>query len=524
MVLYSGPNNNDEMREDSHLIPRRRHSWYRASSTSRMGTVSRLETTAIAPSSSSGGSNAWIMAASTGFFTIPITKVFETILCRWWFAELRDSDAVELPLPFDIDEDMCKIDTVQAQLAKLFAISGFLDAAIGAIGRRPVYAIVAVGMFVQILWVATVGWFEFGNIHLMWLSSTTVLIGGGSSISGVILYSIVTDVLPASERAAGFRRIHVASMVGNLLAPSVVSALMPIVGPWPLIFTSLVLVLCSGSLIMVLPETKPGREPGRHRSAENGEMEDGDPESEATENRPAFKYQIRQTMDSFKHSFSVLNSTSMVLLNSIYLVNYPVLYSTLQLLNIFVPQRYHIRIAETGYIQTTYGLAHVLVLFVAIPLLSAYVLKPSTPRTFRIMNEGKRDLVFAWGSYLISGLGTLIMAVSPALGGFVFGVLVLSLGSGQSSLIRSTLALYVYPEHRSRLFTMLSVADIVAQLYSPPVLAGLFTLGMRLGREWNGLPYLALAVLCTLASAVLLSVRLPSGQGVLTDQHSTEYT
>ncbi|KAH8671590.1 major facilitator superfamily domain-containing protein [Xylariales sp. PMI_506] len=456
----------------------------------------------------------WFEAVAGGLYSIPITRVLEDIMCRRFYESGAAATENEGPSQGGggaISEDMCKIETVQSQLASLFAVSGVLDAIFAGvsalpwgivsdkIGRRPVYVIITLSTLSQMVWVAVVCWAEFGNLNLILLSSPAVLIGGGGAVAAAILYSILTDVLPAAERAVGFMRVHVASMLGHLLTTLLVSILMPIVGPWPLISTGLVLTICSAGSILLLPETKPPN----HKSKD---LREGAGFSSN------FRTRVWQSVDDLKGSFLIFKSAAPLLLIGILLITHPVPLTTMHFINLFAPERYHILISESGYIQSAYGVAHIFVHFFLVPFLSVYVLKPSTPRLLRISGEKKRDLVFAWRSNLAAGLGALIMAISPALGGFVFGLIIMSLGSAQSSLIRSTLASYVDPEHRSRMFTLLSVVDTVAQLYSLPALTGLFTLGMKLGGTWMGLPYFGAAVLCFLASTLLRFVRLPDSR------------
>lgn len=56
---------------------------------------------------------------------------------------------------------------------------------------------------------------------------------------------------------------------------------------------------------------------------------------------------------------------------------------------------------------------------------------------------------------------------------------------------------------------LLIVAEVLGSAYSPPFMARLFKLGLRLGGGWIGLPYYGLALLLSVSATLLLAVRLP---------------
>lgn len=71
-----------------------------------------------------------VTSAAVGFFILPITNIFEAILCRRFY---EFPPTATRPL----ESDSCKLDAIQADLAYLFAINGSLDAVIGAISAIP---------------------------------------------------------------------------------------------------------------------------------------------------------------------------------------------------------------------------------------------------------------------------------------------------------------------------------------------------------------------------------------------------
>lgn len=301
-------------------------------------------------------------------------------------------------------------------------------------------------------------------------------------------------------------RLHLASMIGNLASPSIASVLMPRIGPWPLLFMAIGCSLISAVAFLFVPETLP-----QHLSA------DSDTEQPAT-----LKARVAHKFAEMKDSVSMLNNSSFILLTLTTLTFMAVTFSTLSFMSQFTSKRYQIQLSETGYIQSTYGLAHLVVVLLVIPYLSHLAIQPTSPRFIRMRNGNERDLVFARWSSVALAIGALIMALAPALPGFVGGLIIMSLGSGSGSFIRSSMSLFVGPEHRTSMFSLVGIVEYAGSFYAMPLLTGLFTLGMKLGGEWMGLPYVGVAVLCVIVLVMLLFVRLPSTLDTMDEEEAAQ--
>lgn len=291
-------------------------------------------------------------------------------------------------------------------------------------------------------------------------------------------------------------RVHVASMLGSQSFPVMCSFLMPRTGPWPLIWLSMILGFGSSFGILFIPDSAPLKP-----SSDEEEEEESDPVQSLRET-------LSRSLAGLKDSLSMLKTPSVVLLLLCCLTTMPIFNCTSQLLTQYVSKRYHIKLESTGYIQGTYGAAHVVVILLIIPWLSALVMRSTSPKWIRMASEHQRDLFFTRWSFLALIAGTLVMCFSPLLPAFVCGLFLMALGSGAGSYIPSTMAFYVDKEHRTRMFSLIGIVQIMGSLYSMPLLAALFSAGMKMGGIWIGLPYLGVAVLCVLASVLLAFVRL----------------
>ncbi|KAI0149824.1 MFS general substrate transporter [Hypoxylon sp. NC0597] len=463
---------------------------------------------------------ALIASSSTGFTGIPVTRVLEDIVCRQYYGA---KDGTGGP----IDEQDCKKNAIQEKVAFVMALSSSLDAAVGfvaafpwglaadRIGRKPVVTIALFGLLVNVFWGIAVLCFDGAlPVELIWLGSAGLLFGGGNAVLVGIILSMITDSTTEEERAVAFMRLHVASLVGNLVSPAVSSIMMERMGPWPSIWVAVSCIVISGISFLFVPETL------KHQPAQDDTQEPergSEPEAAGRESR------MSHVIARFKDSLSILKSPSLILLLLTCLGSAPIISATLQFMAQFISKRYGIRLAQTGYVQSTYGIAQVIQAFIILPWLTRKIMKSTTPARFRATDEHHRDLSLARWSFGFLIVGVLVLGLSPTLAVFVFGLLLMALGSSFGSLNKSLMSLYVDPEHRSRLFSLVGMVEVVGSVYAQPMLAVLFALGMELGGGWIGLPYYVLSIIVALTGSLLFFVKVPNEARVLSTTRENEY-
>lgn len=277
-----------------------------------------------------------------------------------------------------------------------------------------------------------------------------------------------------------------------MLAPTLSSFLMAKYGPWPPTWIGLGLIASSAIVVMFVPETLQAK------------PKPAEAEVEASPDQNQ-KSRLSLMLARLKKSLSIIQSPSLICLLVISLVGMPVNLSVGTFMPVFMSKRYGLQLFQGGYVQTAFGGAQLIQSLVILPWLSRYLMQSTK---LRAADEHHRDLSIARWSAGISGLAALTLGLAPTLPGFLLGLVILALGSGTFSLVRSLMSLYVDPVHRSRLFGLVGMVEIVGQIYAQPMLAELFALGMRLGGEWIGLPYLGLAVLVAVVTVLLLFVRV----------------
>lgn len=68
-------------------------------------------------------------------------------------------------------------------------------------GRKPVFMLALVGSTANVAWILAVAWIQpWVPIRLIWMSSAGALVGGGGAMLTAIFFSMLTDVLPESQR------------------------------------------------------------------------------------------------------------------------------------------------------------------------------------------------------------------------------------------------------------------------------------------------------------------------------------
>jgi MFS family permease len=288
-------------------------------------------------------------------------------------------------------------------------------------------------------------------------------------------------------------RIHVAALVGHLISPALSSAMMNATGPRPVLCMAVFLLLITALAFCFIPETL------QH------------PHTLTSSSTQSFKRHLYNALKQLKESLLILNGPLIFLFLTLF-VTAPAYHSMLQFMAQYISKRYAIKLKDTGYVQTVYGCAQVFVATVGIPVASKLLTPKPGPTT--PLQDQKRDLKLALISFGILTPGFLFLGSAPTLAYFILALLVLAMGSGYSSFARALMTSHVDPEHRSQLFTLVGMLETAGTMYSGPLLAGLFSVGMRKGGQWIGLPYLVLAGFAAMALAVMAFVRLPKSKAI----------
>ncbi|KAI0836032.1 hypothetical protein F5Y06DRAFT_299133 [Hypoxylon sp. FL0890] len=145
---------------------------------------------------------------------VPATRLAEEIFCRRYYGP-------NMP----IDETMCKVKEVQAQIAYVFGFSVTLTSLIGILvafpfgvfadrARKPVYLLGALGQCLSVMWALVVFYFsESIPIELVLLAPISGLLGGGLTVATTVLCAIISDVNTPENKAVSFFFFSLSSLM-----------------------------------------------------------------------------------------------------------------------------------------------------------------------------------------------------------------------------------------------------------------------------------------------------------------------
>lgn len=151
-------------------------------------------------------------------------------------------------------------------------------------------------------------------------------------------------------------------------------------------------------------------------------------------------------------------------------------------------------------------LVELLTLIVLLPLLTSQL--PSSIRAFRLFEKEK---MFAQGSITALAVGMLCLGLAPAMSIAIIGIIVLALGSGQDSLLRSMATDLAPRSEISIVYSAITILRAIGSATSGPIYAGLYAAGIR--AERLGLPFLVAAGFLIMALGLCLVITDTDAEG-----------
>ncbi|KAF4591640.1 major facilitator superfamily transporter [Ophiocordyceps camponoti-floridani] len=425
--------------------------------------------------------------------SVPLNRLLEDRICRQYGADYAR-------LSF-IDEQVCKADAVQSQLAHLNGLLDTLEAVVGLlvafpygalsdkVGRKPIILLSIAGFTLSSAWIAHVLAHEETSIQAILLGPVFFLIGGGRHVTFSTLFSAVSDVTTQENRASAFVTISLGSFMGGVIGPVVSSGLMQVASPWLPFLLSFGIGLIGAIMLLLVPETHPL---GKHQ-------EDEEPIDDKT------AVVTRRPLSLLRASLSMLWHPKLALVLVAFLAPMPMSTAANQFLVQYISKRFGWSMADAGYLQSVRGAVNVLLLLAVLPCLSSLL----------------KDRTLARLSAFAMTLGCLLMAGSsmPLL---IIGLIINTLGNGLPPLCRSLAASLVAHHEQARLQTLIAMVEASGSLLAGPALAAALSTGMRMGGDWMGIPYFALAIFLFLTTFPLFLLSRPGEMIKAKDHHDQD--
>ncbi|KAF2173301.1 hypothetical protein M409DRAFT_49763 [Zasmidium cellare ATCC 36951] len=453
------------------------------------------------------------------FVDSPETRIFESVICYRYYEKVDPSkiklgrDVVGPGAIGGVDEMWCKADAVQDQLAVVNGYQSFFDGwpalilalpfgwAADRFGRWPFLFINLVQFALKNMWRQFVTWdWQAFDIRAIWGASGFAILGGGSATASAMFFVLVSDVLPAEERAGAFLRLGASNLAPSLFIPPLAAWLMTI-NPWiPYLIGTLMLVLAA-VLCLFIPETLGYGRRDHGETAELPPSEETVPESSRPESA-AVRY-----WNGFRSSISFLTEDWRIPALIIPFVVHILISNLTRLILQYSSKRYGLTIAQGTLLITLHNGIHVLLLFALLPYLSTFVMK-----RFNLCNQ-KKDLYLTRVSHVFMAIGWLCVAASPNVWTVAISLSVASLGVGSALLMRSFLTSLLPAHHIARTYSAIGIVDTLGAMFGTPALAGLFKDGLSLGGGWVGLPFYVIGLASALFAGLLFLVKLRKSGG-----------
>ncbi|KAF7552268.1 hypothetical protein G7Z17_g4443 [Cylindrodendrum hubeiense] len=445
------------------------------------------------------GFTMFCMALCGSMVLVPLSRLAENVICHQYY------DTTE-----PIEEKHCKVDEIQTKLAWLGACAAMLDSTVSllvslpwgilsdSIGRKPILQLGFTSMVLAVGWnitvLATNGALP---ISLIMLSPIFYVFGGGMSVISSVLYSIISDV--TTERTTGFVWITIGAMTGGVSGPAIAGRLMETSSPWTPLKLAMGLVPIVYLCTMLMPET------GTKKASTAISLQSLDSPAGGNHFVAALRTHFVGLRTNLVESLDFLRNRSVALLLATVFINTSIAAAQSQTLSQTISRRFGWSLAQTGYLFSVRGV----LLIVVLALLSAVSSAMLIPvRWWKPPSTFKRDLILIRAAYVALCVGGVLLGGS-SIAIVLSGLGVSTLAAGSQALSRALLAAYVEADHTSSLYVLTGMVETAGSFIASPSLAWAFTVGARLGGNWQGLPFWYAAGLAALTLATLGFVREP---------------
>jgi hypothetical protein len=308
-------------------------------------------------------------------------------------------------------------------------------------------------------------------------------------------------------------------LFAEIVAPSLAALLMA-KSPWIPLIMGLSGFLIGPCLLIFVPETLHLR-PRQTESATltpDTASERSVSTSDEIDQQSFFTTITKQASNSLKEAYgslSVLHSLPILLLLIPFPMQ-PLIAQSVALSIRYVSNRFHWKLRQASFLLSLRAFINFALLLALLPGLSWFFIKRLH------FSPTEKDLFLVRFSVIVLVLGALLIGISPTVVGTIIGMIIFTLGTGTGALTRSLITSLVDQEHVGRLYAAIGLVETCGGLAAGPMLAGLYTLGLQLQGPWVGLPFLAVAVICSVGAVGIWAFgclnrklpreRVPSGE------------
>lgn len=267
----------------------------------------------------------------------------------------------------------------------------------------------------------------------------------------------------------------------KIIGPSLCGWLMKF-SPWYPILLALLLSLLSSILTFTIPETldKPSKQP------------------ELDQDHTFFT----ELTTSLRDLVTIWSDTRLLFLAL--LAPLRMLSAALdELMQRYVSVRYHWTLANATFLYSIQAGIATMMLFLVLPAISNTI-----DTRFPKIGSIRKNVCILEPSLILIATGLGIEGFAPTVAVLILGLVVMTLGCGALSSVRSLAGTLVPQEDNGRIFSGLAIAETLGTMVAYPTIAALFNKGLDLGTDLAlGLPFYVTSGAVLIVAILLLFVR-----------------
>ncbi|KAI3325380.1 hypothetical protein HD806DRAFT_446559 [Xylariaceae sp. AK1471] len=441
---------------------------------------------------------------TNGISNIPLNRLLERRLCRIYY----DTE-------HDVDEELCKVDRVQQDLAwimgvfeTLWIVGDFvmtipLTFLSERYGRKRVLLLNLVPRLFMLFWTLSVAYFED------YLPPRAAIAGAALSVLGVdtvfnsLVYGLAARITEdGTTRAIYFSRMTALTSVVGFLSPAIAAAVMTIRLSLPF-WLGIIFLLLAIPIISMLPpdddivdDTSEARRPLI-----------SSPTLKAQASRASL---LASVVDRIHLLVSAVGNLQLALLLLSMLLTSLASADT-KLLAQYISKRYHWTFASAGYLLSAKAMVNFILLTFVIPFFLTTRGNASQSLSDRAnLRYARFCLVSSVLGALAIGLSAVIWELIPSLLIYALGVplsiFTLSLANSPTMWPRTQSDTSDASDLQSHIFSIVMMVKTFGSLVGAPLMATLWYYGIQV--SFYGSPYIASSLIYLVASCVLWSIRV----------------
>ncbi|GAW13435.1 hypothetical protein ANO14919_028210 [Xylariales sp. No.14919] len=441
---------------------------------------------------------------TNGISNIPLNRLLERRLCRAYY----DSD-------HDVDEQLCKVDSVQQDLAwimgffeTLWIVGDFvmtipLTFLSERYGRRKILLLNLIPRSFMLLWTLGVAYFEDYLPPRAAIAGASLSVLGVDTVFNSLIYGLAAKITEDSiTRAIYFSRMTALTSVVGFLSPAIAAAAMTIRLSLPFWLGIIFLLLALPTILLLPPDD---RIPDDTTEAQRPLI--SSPTLKAQASRVSL---VASIVDRVHSLVSAVGTTQLaLLLLSMFLTS--LASADTKLLAQYISKRYHWTFASAGYLLSAKAIVNFILLTFVVPL---FLTTQGNTSQSLSDSANARYARFCLVSSVIGafaiGISSVIWELVPSLLIYALGVplsvFTLSLANSSAMWARARRSESNAGNPQSHIFSIIMMVKTLGSLVGAPLMATLWYYGIQ--ASFYGSPYIASSLVYLAAWCVFWNIRV----------------